>query len=72
MKVVVQERQMKDRISENAAGGALGGKTVREIQEIFESLATNSLQKGVKGNPRGVHGINANSDVTRQLASLQM
>ncbi|GAA0168277.1 hypothetical protein LIER_23028 [Lithospermum erythrorhizon] len=57
---------------DNAAGGVLGGKTVREIQEIFESLATNSLQKGVRGNPRGVYGINANLDVTKQLASLQM
>ncbi|GAA0172174.1 hypothetical protein LIER_41290 [Lithospermum erythrorhizon] len=50
---------------DNVAGGALGGKIVREIQEIFKSLAINYLQKGVRGNILGVHGINAISDVTR-------
>ncbi|GAA0152509.1 hypothetical protein LIER_37505 [Lithospermum erythrorhizon] len=58
---------------DNVAGGVLGGKIVEEIQEIFESLANNSLQKGVRRDTRGVHGINSNSNiyVDRQLASMQ-
>ncbi|GAA0149786.1 hypothetical protein LIER_36995 [Lithospermum erythrorhizon] len=51
---------------DNAARGALGGKIVWEIQEIFESLATNSLQKGVRGNPKGVHVLNSKLDSSQE------
>nr|GMD89864.1 Retrotransposon gag protein [Ipomoea batatas] len=53
-----------------AAGGYTGDKNSDELQAIFESLASNSRQKPVRGRRATVHEISTQFELTTQVAEL--
>nr|GMD46204.1 uncharacterized protein LOC109192492 [Ipomoea batatas] len=55
---------------DTAAGGYTGDKNSDELQAIFESLASNSRQKAVRGRRAAVHEISTQSELTTQVAEL--
>nr|GMD68497.1 uncharacterized protein LOC109178859 [Ipomoea batatas] len=55
---------------DTAAGGYTGDKNSDELQAIFESLASNSRQKAVRGRRAVVHEISTQSELTTQVAEL--
>ena len=60
---------------DTAAGGYFGDKTAEEVYDIYETLATNSQQKAVRGRRAGVHEVSSSSsdlnskvdDLTRKM-----
>nr|GLL21212.1 uncharacterized protein LOC109178859 [Ipomoea trifida] len=55
---------------DTAASGYTGDKNSDELQAIFESLASNSRQKAVRGRRAVVHEISTQSELTTQVAEL--
>nr|GMD36067.1 Retrotransposon gag protein [Ipomoea batatas] len=55
---------------DTAAGGYTSDKNSDELQAIFESLASNSRQKAVRGRKAVVHEISTQSELTTQVAEL--
>ncbi|XP_019172476.1 PREDICTED: uncharacterized protein LOC109167860 [Ipomoea nil] len=55
---------------DTAAGGYTGDKNSDELEAIFESLASNSRQKAVRGRRATVHEISTQSELTTQMAEL--
>ncbi|XP_019154250.1 PREDICTED: uncharacterized protein LOC109150722 [Ipomoea nil] len=55
---------------DTAAGGYTGDKNSDELEAIYESLATNSRQKAVRGRRAAVHEISTQSELTTQMAEL--
>ncbi|XP_057808488.1 uncharacterized protein LOC131022965 [Salvia miltiorrhiza] len=56
---------------DNAAGGDIGNRTAEEVNNIFETMASNSQQKSARGGRRAaVNEATPSYDVTRQLAEL--
>ena len=48
---------------DNAAGDAMGEKTVEETVELYEMLGANSWQKSVRGRRVGFNGIQTNNEM---------
>ena len=57
---------------DTAAGGYFGDKTAEEVYDIYKMVATNSLQKAVRGRKAGVHEVTTSSsnDFGAQMAEL--
>ncbi|XP_019150546.1 PREDICTED: uncharacterized protein LOC109147339 [Ipomoea nil] len=53
-----------------ATGGYTGDKNSDELEAIYESLATNSRQKAVRGRRAAVHEISTQSELTTQVSEL--
>ncbi|XP_019173820.1 PREDICTED: uncharacterized protein LOC109169392 [Ipomoea nil] len=55
---------------DTAAGGYTCDKNSDELEAIYESLASNSRQKAVRGRRAAVHEISTQSELTTQVAEL--
>ncbi|XP_019198704.1 PREDICTED: uncharacterized protein LOC109192492 [Ipomoea nil] len=55
---------------DTAAGGYTGDKNSDELEDIYESLASNSQQKAVRGRRAAVHEISTQSELITQVAEL--
>ena len=55
---------------DNAAGGAMGEKTVKETMELYEMLGANSQQKSARGRRGVVNEVQVNNGMITQLTEL--
>ena len=54
----------------NAAGGAMGEKTAKEMMELYEMLGANSQQKSPRGKRFEVNEVQMNNEITTQFTML--
>ena len=55
---------------DNAVGGTMGEKIVKETVDLYEMLGANSQQKNVKGRRGAVNEMQVNNEMVSQLIEL--